>query len=119
MKTFSYGFYDLIPENLENNHLYISMKYRSISHLCPCGCGNKVVTTLSPVRWILIFDGETISLSPSIGNWELPCKSHYWIKNNEIHWANIMNDEKIAKVRKRDDRDRKSHTKKRKRFLWW
>jgi hypothetical protein len=64
MKTFSFGFYDFIPEKLENNHLYISMKYRSIIHLCPCGCGNKVVTTLSPARWKLIFDGETVSSVP-------------------------------------------------------
>lgn len=119
MKTFSFGFYDYIPEKLEENHLYISMKYKSISHLCPCGCGNRVVTTLSPVRWKIIFDGESVSLSPSIGNWDLPCQSHYWIKKNEIHWANIMTEKAIAEVRKHDNNDRKKHTKKRRNFLWW
>ncbi|MFC4855982.1 DUF6527 family protein [Actinophytocola glycyrrhizae] len=24
------------------------------------------------------FNGETVSLSPSIGNWSFPCRSHYY-----------------------------------------
>ena len=119
MKTFSYGFYDFIPETLEENHLYISMKYRSISHLCPCGCGHKIVTTLSPIRWKLTYDGESISLHPSVGNWELPCKSHYWIKNNNIYWANSFDDREIVRVRKKDQKSKKTYNKKRKKFLWW
>jgi len=34
-----------------------------------------VVTPLSPTGWSLIFDGETVSLYPSIGNWNFPCRS--------------------------------------------
>lgn len=29
--------------------------------------------------WTLIFDGDTVSLDPSIGNWSFHCQSHYLI----------------------------------------
>lgn len=76
-----------IPSKIENGILYISIEYASAIHKCFCGCGNEVVTPFSPTDWKLIFDGKTISLFPSIGNWNFKCQSHYWIKNNEIEWA--------------------------------
>ncbi|WP_417924835.1 DUF6527 family protein [Collimonas pratensis] len=26
--------------------------------------------------WSLTYDGKTVSLDPSIGNWSLPCRAH-------------------------------------------
>ena len=63
------------------------MTYATTTHLCACGCGNKVVLPLSPADWQLYFDGERVSLTPSIGNWQFPCQSHYWIRRNGIFWA--------------------------------
>jgi hypothetical protein len=51
---------------------------------CACGCGKEVVTPLSATDWKLIFDGKTVSLDPSIGNWGFPCRSHYWVRNNRM-----------------------------------
>ena len=31
--------------------------------------------------------GERALLYPSIGNWQFPCRSHYWIRRNRIIWA--------------------------------
>jgi hypothetical protein len=59
--------------------LYVSPGYATVTHLCCCGCGAEVVTPLSPTDWKLTFDGVAISLSPSVGNWSLPCRSHYFI----------------------------------------
>jgi hypothetical protein len=42
-----------------------------------CGCGKKVVLPLHPTHGKLTYDGETVSLSPSVGNWSFPCESHY------------------------------------------
>ena len=53
----------------------MSIPYATAVHLCACGCGNKVVTPFSPAEWQLTYDGDTVSLSPSIGNWQFPCKS--------------------------------------------
>ncbi|WP_245801874.1 DUF6527 family protein [Chitinophaga sancti] len=35
----------------------------------------------------LTYDGETVSLHPSIGNWQFNCKSHYWINKDVIRFA--------------------------------
>jgi hypothetical protein len=87
MKILQLKFVEFIPEELAEGILYISMEYRTATHLCVCGCGNKVVTPLSPTDWQLTFDGKTITLNPSIGNWGFECRSHYWIKRNRIEMA--------------------------------
>jgi hypothetical protein len=37
---------------------------------------------LSPTDWKLTFDGVSVSLHPSDGNWSFPCRSHYRIEYN-------------------------------------
>jgi hypothetical protein len=44
-------FVDEIPEELSLGHLYISINYATASHLCCCGCGQEVVTPISPTDW--------------------------------------------------------------------
>ena len=81
--TISHEFVDVIPGHLDEGILYICIPYTTAVHKCFCGCGHEVVTPLAPRQWSLIFDGETISLTPSIGNWSFPCRSHYWIRAGE------------------------------------
>ena len=83
----SYELVKSIPNELEEQTLYVCMDYATVVHKCCCGCGQEVVTPLSPTDWKLIYDGESISLSPSIGNWGFECRSHYWIKKNSVRWA--------------------------------
>lgn len=108
MKTLTHKFVENVPEILEDNVLYISILYETVIHKCCCGCGNEVVTPLSPVGWSLIFDGETVSLEPSIGNWNFECKFHYWIKNNKVHWSYTMSSGEIKKVQIKDSMDNQS-----------
>ncbi|SDD77380.1 DUF6527 family protein [Niabella drilacis] len=102
MKTIQYKFVEFIPNTIQEEVLYISMEYRTAVHNCVCGCGNKVVTPLTPTDWKLIFDGKTVSLWPSIGNWSFECQSHYWIINNEVKFANKWSKKKIKNGRKKD-----------------
>lgn len=95
-------FVEFIPEDLEQGTIYISIRFATASHLCLCGCGNKVVTPIRPTDWTLIFDGKTISLDPSIGNWSFPCQSHYWIRKNRIKWAPKWSREEIERGRHSD-----------------
>ena len=95
-------FVEFIPADLAQGKLYVSMLYATIVHLCACGCGNKVVLPLSPAEWQLYFDGESVSLTPSVGNWEYPCRSHYWIRANKIRWASPWTNAQIAAGRRRD-----------------
>ncbi|WP_407933213.1 DUF6527 family protein [Bdellovibrio reynosensis] len=71
------------------------MIYATASHLCCCGCGSEVVTPLTPTDWRLTFDGTTVSLDPSIGNWSFPCQSHYWITRSRTRWSNHWSKERV------------------------
>lgn len=80
-------FVEYIPEVIEPGILYISKKYRTATHLCCCGCMHKVVTPLKLGFWELKEKNGKVSLSPSIGNFNLPCKSHYFISENRVLWC--------------------------------
>ena len=41
-------FVEFIPDELEQGKIYISIRFATASHLCLCGCGNKVVTPIRP-----------------------------------------------------------------------
>lgn len=88
-------FVEYIPEQLEERTVYISKQFSTVTHKCVCGCGREVVTPLSPTDWKLTSDGRTISLFPSIGSWNLPCRSHYWIKNDRAIWAADWTDKQV------------------------
>jgi hypothetical protein len=99
-------FVEYVPEILEPGMLYISITYATAVHKCCCGCGFDVVTPLTPTDWRLTFDGETVSLSPSIGNWEFPCRSHYIIDRGRVVTARPWSDRQVAAERQRDRRDK-------------
>lgn len=102
-------FVEFIPHEVEPATVYIAGTYATCAHLCPCGCGNKVVTPLAPTEWKLTFDGETISLRPSIGNWSFDCQSHYWIKESRVIWAPAWSKEKIEANRAWDRRQKQRY----------
>jgi hypothetical protein len=85
--SIAHSFVEYMPSDLQDGTIYISVRFATAVHLCCCGCGNKVITPLSPVDWKLTFDGETVSLDPSVGNWSFPCESHYWIRHDRVQWA--------------------------------
>src|SRR6185437_10070487 len=95
-------FVEFIPKELGERVLYVSVQYCTAVHKCFCGCGQKVVTPLRPTQWRLIFDGETASLEPSIGNWSFRCESHYWITNSEVKAAGHLTRDRIATIRAED-----------------
>jgi hypothetical protein len=108
---FGHGFVEHIPERLEDGVLYISIPYATAMHLCACGCGREVVTPLTPTDWEMIFDGETVSLWPSIGNWSFECQSHYWIRRGRVRWGGGMSRQEIEQARARDRRRKERYAK--------
>ena len=94
-------FVDHIPEQLDDGVLYVSISFGTVVHRCACGCGEEVVTPLSPAEWRLTYDGRTVSLAPSIGNWNFPCRSHYWIDEGIVRWARGFSDAEVAQVRQK------------------
>ena len=115
MKTVQHKFVEYIPGELEEGVLYISIPYCTAVHKCICGCGNEVVTPLTPTDWSLTFDGDTVSLDPSIGNWNFPCRSHYWIRRNHIRLSTSWSDKEIEDNRLDDQEKKRSYFGKKKR----
>jgi len=106
MKTIQHKFLEYIPNELEEGILYITVVYRTAVHLCVCGCRNKVVTPITPTYWELTFDGKSVSLHPSIGNWNFECKSHYWIIKNKVKFSRKWSDVEIEEVKNKETKSK-------------
>ena len=87
VSTLEHRFVDAMPVSLEFGVLYVSMRFSTVVHMCCCGCSTRVVTPLSPVGWQLYFDGQNVTLYPSVGNHQYECKSHYWIRDGKVEWS--------------------------------
>ena len=95
-------FIDAFPAVMEPGVLYVSLEYRTCGHLCACGCGHEVTTPLSRAQWAFTFDGDDISLWPSVGNWALPCRSHYVVDRSRVRWARTFSEAEVDRNRRRD-----------------
>lgn len=109
--SFQPCFVEFIPQKIEERVIYISMEYATAIHKCPCGCGEQVITTFSPTDWSLRFDGDTVSLDPSVGNWNFRCRSHYYIRRGKVVWAGHMSDDAIERGRARDRASKRDYFK--------
>lgn len=109
MKILQFKFVEFMPDVLEEGILYISIEYCTAIHKCVCGCGKEVVTPLSPTDWKITYDGKSISLDPSIGNWNFECKSHYWITKNKVRLARQWSNMEIINGRKDDTEKKKKY----------
>jgi hypothetical protein len=122
VETLRPQYVDTIPSELRDGVIYICERYQTASHRCCCGCGTRVVTPLRAGGWTLRKHGNTVSLSPSIGNWNFPCRSHYWIRDGRVEWSLSMTDTEIARnqIRDRDDLERAVAATKRSLLRrWW
>lgn len=98
-----------LPRQLEPGILYVSQEYSVAGHLCACGCGSKVITPLGPAEWSFSERGGQPSLRPSIGSWQLPCRSHYVIAGGQICWAPAWSDAQIKAGREAEQVRREAH----------
>jgi hypothetical protein len=99
---FKHEVVDVIPESLEANVLYVTNESDVAGHLCACGCGREVITPLSPTDWSITVERRGVTVTPSIGNWSFPCRSHYFIWGGAVVWARDMSEKAIAAGRSRD-----------------
>lgn len=96
-------FVESFPTPLAPGVLYVSTKYATAGHVCPCGCGREVVTKLSPTRWRVIFDGE-VSLRPSVAATGLPFNSHYFLTRGQVDWHSKLDAVQAARAQGADRR---------------
>ena len=105
LKFMTPEFVEYIPANgddLISGNGYISMKHGIVVYRCPCGCEGLSEFMLDPIRYRMEYDGINVSFYPSIGISYLKCRSHYWIRDNQIQWCAPMEDWEIDKARRRE-----------------
>lgn len=84
---------EIIPEDMEQDVLYYSEEYNGVNHLCLCGCGKSSFLPINnkelPTHgWNIDFTTKgKVTLSPSILNSGLDCKSHYIITNGVANFV--------------------------------
>ena len=78
-------------------------------HLCACGCGSRVKTPLGPTEWSISETKSGVTLRPSVGNWQQPCRSHYLITRGKIVWAPQWSAEEIAAGRSQEQQRREAY----------
>lgn len=94
-------FVDEIPKDISDGNLFLCLQYNAVVHKCACGCGEIISTPLDKTHgWIMQYDGETVTLSPSVGNGSYKCRSHYFIQGNNIVWLGKIG-EPIVKLEKK------------------
>jgi hypothetical protein len=108
-RILEHRFVESFPEVLEPSVLYVSLEYGSVAHSCCCGCGEEVVTPLTPTDWNITYDGESVTLHPSVGSWTLACRSHYVIRRNRVIEAPPWSDAQVTAERRRDRRAKAAH----------
>lgn len=91
-----------VPREIEPGILYVSMEYATALHSCCCGCGEQVVTPFTQTDWKMTYDGASVSLTPSIGNWQLPCRSHYFIRHGRVIEAEPWSAAQVKAEKRRD-----------------
>jgi hypothetical protein len=91
-----------MPDVLHDGAIYISEKYRVALHNCCCGCGEEVSTPIGPTEFTISLAGGEVTVHPSIGNHDFPCRSHYVIERGAIIWAGEMSRAAIEKGRAHD-----------------
>ena len=84
-------------EDMEHGVIYVSIPFQLAIHLCACGtCRQQTVTPLNLFPedsrgWNYFVSGEQpdllVTLTPSIGNFQMPCKSHYYVTLGQIVWC--------------------------------
>lgn len=109
---------EFMPSKLEPGVLYVSGKYRTAAHLCACGCGEKIRTQLGPMGWKFSSQRQGPSLDPSIGNWQKPCRSHYFIKRGLVVWATSLTESEVLYGRQSEMKRRDAYFREQK-SGWW
>jgi hypothetical protein len=98
-----------IPKELKPGVLYVSEEFDIAIHLCACGCGSRVKTPLGPTEWSISETKSGVTLRPSVGNWQQPCRSHYLITRGKIVWAPQWSAEEIAAGRSQEQQRREAY----------
>lgn len=83
--SYRYEAVDRIPSDIREGVVYHTEEFELAGLLCACGCGHRVTLLVPDSHRVWSQDGMA-TVRPSIGVFDAPCKSHYFITGGRIEW---------------------------------
>jgi len=95
--NYVYRAVERIPANLENRVVYHSEEFELAGFVCPCGCGHRI-TLLVPDSHQVWSQNGLATISPSVGVFDAPCKSHFFIRAGAVDWLSAFSAAQAASI---------------------
>jgi len=86
-----------IPAPMREGVIYHTEEFELAGLLCACGCGHRI-TLLVPDSHQVWEEGGYATIRPSIGVFDAPCKSHYFINAGSVQWLPAFTGTQAAKI---------------------
>ena len=80
---YQYESVERIPREMADSVVYHTEEFELAGLLCACGCGHRV-TLLVPDSHQVWNEGGYATVSPSVGVFDAPCKSHFFIRCGNV-----------------------------------
>lgn len=80
---YRYELVERIPRQMAEAVVYHTEEFELAGLLCACGCGHRI-TLLVPDSHEVWDDGGYVTISPSVGVLDAPCKSHFFITRGNV-----------------------------------
>lgn len=94
---YRYQLVDRMPKEMREGVVYHTEEFGLAGLLCACGCGHRV-TLLVPDSHEVSSEGGYVTIRPSVGVLDAPCKSHYVISAGNIQWLPPFTDRHAASI---------------------
>lgn len=82
---------------MEPGVVFHSEEFELAGLLCACGCGHRI-TLLVPDSHEIIDQAGWATVRPSIGVFDAPCKSHFFIHNGNVAWMPAFSGSQAASI---------------------
>lgn len=113
---YRYEAVDRVPKEMEECVVYHSEEFELAGLRCACGCGHRV-TLLVPDSHQVIDQAGWARVSPSIGVFDAPCRSHFIITASGVDWLPAFSGVQTKSIMRAQIARHVSHDQKRRSWL--
>lgn len=94
---YRYRAVERVPKEMEPGVVFHSEEFELAGLLCACGCGHRI-TLLVPDSHQVFDQGGWATVRPSIGVFDAPCRSHFFIRGGQVDWMPAFSGGQAASI---------------------
>ncbi len=94
---YRYRAVERVPKEMEPGVVFHSEEFELAGLLCACGCGHRI-TLLVPDSHQVFDQGGWATVRPSIGVFDAPCRSHFFIRSGQVDWMPAFSGGQAASI---------------------